>query len=83
MITKKEGKEIGTDDLHPTIVVKWCDNKIGKSSSISVGYEEESRFEDGADIVPVMRLDRLLALGIKTRSRFATKIRKTFVKFSE
>ena len=82
-ITKKEGKEIGTDELSPTIIAKWSDNRIGKSSSISMGYEEESRFEDGADIVPFLRLERFMRLGIKTRNRFETKIRKTFVKFSE
>jgi hypothetical protein len=48
-----------------------------------VGYEEESRFEDGADILPDMRLARYMDLGIRARNRFETKIRKTFVKFRE
>jgi hypothetical protein len=82
-ITKKEGREIGTDLLRPTIVAKWTDNKIGKTSSVVVGYEEESRFEDGADILPDMRLARYMDLGIRARNRFETKIRKTFVKFRE
>lgn len=29
-ITKKEGKEMGTDELLPTIVARWTDNKIGR-----------------------------------------------------
>lgn len=82
-MTKKEGRERGTDQLGPTIGMKWTDNRIGKTSSLSVGYEEESRFEDGADVLPDMRLARYMDLGIRTRNRFETRIRKSFVRFRE
>lgn len=82
-VAKKEGRERGTELLGPTIGIKWTDNKIGKTSSLTVGYEEESRFEDGADILPDMRLARYMDLGIRTRNRFETKIRKSFIRFTE
>jgi hypothetical protein len=79
----KEGVEKGTDELPPTIRIKWSDNKLGKSSRLSVGYDEESTFEDSADILPRERLERYLSLGLRNRERFETKIRKTYVNFKE
>jgi hypothetical protein len=82
-ISKKEGREFGTDELSPTVVVKWTDNNIGKSSSVSVGYERESRFEDGADIIPNMRLAPFMDLGISQGQRFETTMQRAYVRFKE
>lgn len=82
-MSKKEGKEFGTDELSPTIIVKWTDNSIGKSSSVSVGYERESRFEDGADIIPNMRLAPFMDMGALQGQRFETTMQRVFVRFKE
>jgi hypothetical protein len=80
-IAKKEGKERGTDDLTPTIFVKWSDNNIGKSTRISVVYEDESVIHDAADIIPHARLRNALKTGLSKQNRIGVNIRKAFARF--
>ena len=83
-VAKKEGKEIGTDALQPTITVKWSDNTIGKTTSISVGFDDESTLQDAADLVPSSRLNHRYQSGTKTLShRLNTNVKRFFVRFRD
>jgi hypothetical protein len=80
-VAKKEGKERGTDDLSPTIYVKWSDNNIGKGTRISFLYEDESGIQDAADIIPQSRIGNALKGGLQKQNRIGVNIRKAFARF--
>ena len=83
-VAKKEGKEAGTDALQPTITVKWSDNNIGKTTSISIGFDDESTLQDAADLVPSSRLNHRYQSGTKTHShRLSTNVKRFFVRFRD
>jgi len=86
-VTKKEGTEAGTDALRPTVTVKWGGNGIGKTTSVSAGYDDESSLQDAADLVPLAQLHARVAAAAASagtsRHRIQNQVRRAFVKFQD